>query len=68
VTKSRSRSRPLSSSSSLSPLRCVLMEEEDSSLCLWSDSLECVLPELADLSPLVLISLLADAPDITSSG
>jgi hypothetical protein len=27
------------------------MEEEDSSLCLWADSLECVLPELADLSP-----------------
>jgi hypothetical protein len=26
------------------------MEEEDSSLCLWADSLECVLPELADLS------------------
>jgi hypothetical protein len=37
------------------------MEEEDSSLCLWADSLECVLPELADLSP-VLSSLLADAP------
>jgi hypothetical protein len=32
------------------------MEEEDSSLCLWADSLECVLPELADLSP-VPISL-----------
>jgi hypothetical protein len=31
------------------------------------DSLECVLPELADLSP-VPISLMADAPDITSSG
>jgi hypothetical protein len=43
------------------------MEEDDSSLCLWADSLECVLPELADLSP-VPISLLADAPDITSSG
>jgi hypothetical protein len=42
------------------------MEEEDSSLCLWADSLECVLPELADLLP-VPISLLADAPDITSS-
>jgi hypothetical protein len=44
------------------------MEEEDSSLCLWADSLEWVLPELADLSPPVPISLLADAPDITSSG
>jgi hypothetical protein len=44
----------------LSPFRWDLMEEEDSSLCLWADSLECVLPELADLSP-VPISLLADA-------
>jgi hypothetical protein len=43
------------------------MEEEDSSLCLWMDSLECVLPELADLLP-VLIYLMADALDITSSG
>jgi hypothetical protein len=43
------------------------MEEEDSSLCLWADSLECVLPELADLSS-VPISLMADAPDINSSG
>jgi hypothetical protein len=51
VTKSRSRSRPLSSSSFLSPLRCDLMEE--------ADSLEWVLPELADLSPPVTISLLA---------
>jgi hypothetical protein len=32
------------------------MEEEDYSLCLLSDSLERVLPELADLSP-VIISL-----------
>jgi hypothetical protein len=43
------------------------MEEEDSSLCLWADSLECVLPELADLSAIPM-SLMADAPDITSSG
>jgi hypothetical protein len=50
----------------LSPIQWDLMEEEDSSLCLWADSLECVLPELADLSP-VPSSLLADAPDITSS-
>jgi hypothetical protein len=48
----------------LSPIRWDLMEEEDSSLCLWADSLECVLLELADLSP-VSRSLLADAPDIT---
>jgi hypothetical protein len=43
------------------------MEEEDSSLCLWADSLEYVLLELADLSP-VPVSLIADAPDITLSG
>jgi hypothetical protein len=30
----------------MSPFRWDLMEEEDSSLCLWTDSLECVLPEL----------------------
>jgi hypothetical protein len=42
----------------LSPLRSDLVEEEDSSLFLWPDSLERVLPELAGLSP-VTISLLA---------
>jgi hypothetical protein len=50
----------------LSPFRWDLMEEEDSSLCLWADSLECVLPELADLSP-VPISLMADVGDLFSN-
>jgi hypothetical protein len=42
------------------------MEEEDSSLYLLPDCLDGVLPELADLS-MVIISLLACSPDITSS-
>jgi hypothetical protein len=42
----------------LSPLRCDLMEEEDSSLFLLPDSLERVLPEPVGFSP-VMISLLA---------